>query len=531
MHLAFWNNPIIVSAFRVKYRRGGLSAITALYLLALVVGGAVLDHYLPPTGPPWARVYFLCIMVVQFLLSGILAGVSTASAIKSEVSQRTLDFQRIASLSPQQILLGKLLGEPAVAYLLAIATIPLSILCCLSGGVGPDILVLMYVNLASNTILFGALGLLNRLEDTSGKPVATGQGIAWIFIPIIFLIPGVSAGTSLFSVPWVGAVEGLLTPLQTFFGVARGQPLLYGLSFFDVQIPYILITPWSQLFVAYLCFRSMVRQLINPLNPPISKPMAYLLLALWDLLAAAALYDTGAAGLAVGPRVAAFCLANLTGAIILVQGMTPWRETLQSWLWRYRRRQHAAWYRWVGDRSPNGPALMVFCIEGIFLGALLVLLPAAYHHGWNNVAAVMPEMLWVTATMVIMIVSLGILYQWIVLLAGRGGLGTMLTLVSLAVVVPHLVGEYYQIDWVTAFSPSAHFSGWLFGRLLNKPLLNPVPMLAAYMALGLLLEVSLRRRLSRLGRQVDRKLEQMGVPGYGTPASDAPAAEARPGLV
>ena len=46
MKLDFWNNPIIVSAFRVKYRRGGLFNLTTVYLLILVAGGCLLDLHL-----------------------------------------------------------------------------------------------------------------------------------------------------------------------------------------------------------------------------------------------------------------------------------------------------------------------------------------------------------------------------------------------------------------------------------------------------------------------------------------------------
>ena len=41
MHLDFWNNPIVVSAFRVQMRRGGLFTITSIYVMLLVAGGGV----------------------------------------------------------------------------------------------------------------------------------------------------------------------------------------------------------------------------------------------------------------------------------------------------------------------------------------------------------------------------------------------------------------------------------------------------------------------------------------------------------
>src|SRR5262249_30681723 len=145
------------SALRVRYRRGGLFNLTTIYLLLLAAGGAVLEYYNHVFGGPWQRNYLLALLSLQFFVSGMIASVATGSSLRSEVVERTLDFQRIATLSPKQILLGKLLGEPAIAYLLAIATIPLASFCWILGvpGLSLDVLLLLYVNLATSTVLFG----------------------------------------------------------------------------------------------------------------------------------------------------------------------------------------------------------------------------------------------------------------------------------------------------------------------------------------------------------------------------------------
>src|SRR5438309_7252247 len=96
----FWNNPIVVSAFRVKFRRGGLFNITTMYVLALVAGGMLLWHYnIPPTWGPFPRNYLLAVLGVQFVVSALLAAGATGASIQSEVVNRTLDFQRIAAIS------------------------------------------------------------------------------------------------------------------------------------------------------------------------------------------------------------------------------------------------------------------------------------------------------------------------------------------------------------------------------------------------------------------------------------------------
>ena len=127
---AFWNNPIVVSAFRVKYRKSAPTLTATLWLLALAGLGVVMHHNLAGTTGvvPWYRLYFAVVIGVQAALAGVLALSSTHASITSEVGNRTLDFQRIASLSPFSILVGKLFGEPAIAYLLVFASIPISLI-------------------------------------------------------------------------------------------------------------------------------------------------------------------------------------------------------------------------------------------------------------------------------------------------------------------------------------------------------------------------------------------------------------------
>src|SRR3954471_17550153 len=115
MSWAFWENPIVVSAFRVRYRRATPLRTTTVYLMLLTAGGAVMQYYDRQLGGTWPRNYYLVLMGLQFTVSALIALSATSASVRSEVTNRTLDFQRIAALSPRQIILGKLLGEPAMA--------------------------------------------------------------------------------------------------------------------------------------------------------------------------------------------------------------------------------------------------------------------------------------------------------------------------------------------------------------------------------------------------------------------------------
>ena len=510
MGIDFWNNPIVVSAFRVKYRGGGIFNVTTVWLLFLVACGALLAYYADPARLPWPHTYLLILLGVQFVVSGLLAGNATSESIRAEVMNRTLDFQRITTLSPAQILLGKLLGEPALAYLLAIATVPLAVYCWTLGvaGVSLGVLLLLYLTLASNTFLLGTLGMLQRLEPGSRRSGRSPLSLAFVVVLCCIALPPLSAKASaVLSVPWSAAVVGLLTPIPAFFGIYTGNPWGPQLSFFGIHIPMLLVTPLSQLGLAFLCFHTMVRRLVNPLNPSLSKGLAYLLILAVDVMTAAVLLEPVPLGLTIVPRAAAFCLVHLLLGLWVMNSVTPWRESLRSWVWRFRGRTPGLWDWWLGERSENGLVLTTFCILGVLCLVLLVLLPAGLQDGFAAIRANGSVIARVVLTTTVLLLALGTLHQWFVFIAGRTGKAWLVTFLVIIILPLHLLGDYYQRDLLLALTPSAHFARWMSGSYL--PHLEY--MLALYAGLLVWSWLSLRRHIRRLEINTDQKLLRMGV--------------------
>jgi hypothetical protein len=511
MKLDFWNNPIIVSAFRVKYRRGGLFNITAIYLLLLAGGGMALWYYYnPATWGPWPRNYLLALLAVQFVVSAIIAANATASSIRTEVANRTLDFQRIAALSPQQILLGKLLGEPALAYLLAIAAVPLTVYCWVLGvaGVSLDVMFFLYLNLATTTLLLGALGLLQRLGPSEKRSTfGSGGGAGWAILALVFVPQIIINARSLSAIPSAAAAVGLTTPAFLFYGIYNGNPWEYSLTFYGLQIPFLAITPVSQLFLAYLCFRTMVRRLVNPSCTSLSKQLACAVLIVVDVIAAAVLSEPGPLGLPFDRRCAAFCLVHLLTGFWLVTSVTPWRQVLESWTWRRRGQASRFWDAWLGERSATGLLLATFCIIGLLALVVLVMLPAGFQQGFVNLPAHGPVVVAMCITTMVLILTLGALYQAFMLLAGRGGTGVFATFVLIVMLPFHLFGGYYGIQSLLALAPSAHFAAWLNGT----PPPSLTPLLVLYLGLLAFSWFAISRRLGQMKRTIEHKLRQMGV--------------------
>src|SRR5262249_53928821 len=128
IRLDFWNNPIVVSAFRAK---GKKQFPLATYVVVLVGIGAALEYFSRisdrPWNTPWTQIHLVVVVAVAAGASFLFAMVATQSSIASEVSNKTLDFQRITGLSPAQVVVGKIFGEPALAYLLIPASFPVAL--------------------------------------------------------------------------------------------------------------------------------------------------------------------------------------------------------------------------------------------------------------------------------------------------------------------------------------------------------------------------------------------------------------------
>jgi hypothetical protein len=501
----FWNNPIVISAFRVKYRRIGPFRIVTTYLLLLLTAAAGLqasDFRLLNSYP---LTCFVCLMGLQCVLSFMVAMNATRVSIKREVDGQTLDFQRIAALSPRQILLGKLLGEPAMAYLMAIATIPLAIVCWLGGAVSFPVLVLAYVNLATTTFMGGVFGLQAKIDRQGGS--ATGFVILLLFMGVYVRFLGRLA--SALNVPWISALVGLGAPIVSLEGIAADDPWI-AVTLFGVGIPFLMATPVVQLLIAALYFHAMERQLIYPLNPRFSKAMAYGTLAAIDLVMAGVLFDMGPWTLSPGLTVVAFWLAHFGACLLLLLEALPSKESLHSWVWRRRGQPARERDYWLGERSEISRMLAGFCGIGLFSLLGVVLVPAIFRDGLDAVCSDLLVIGECSILTTLVILSVGAFLQYGEYEGGRGGaVGVLMVIVAPLLLGPLLAGIPLQSEWLVATSPAGWFVNWLSEEPLPAFYLGLV--LPVYGLLWVYARWSLRQRLGLLAREVQNKLVEMDV--------------------
>jgi hypothetical protein len=513
--MVFWNNPIVVSAFRVQTRRGALFTTTSIYVMLLVAGGGVLQYYQQRIPGPFPRNYLLGLLGVQFLLSALMAAIATGTSLRQEINKQTFDFQRIAALSPAQILAGKLLGVSAPAFLLAIAAVPLGAWCWMMGveGVSLSVLLLCYLTVATNTLMFGCLGLVQRLTPEGERgPSRNRSGMTgWAIVATIFLPQAMANSGKLLSQPWSTALMGLATPVAIFHGVLEGNPWHHAFNFFGLQIPLLCLTPCGQLFIAWLLFQSMERAVVNPLANAQSKKLAYLICLAAGLLIAGVLFEPRIPGgvipigLTRAPKFAAFCLAHIVLSLWLTLAVTPGRDMLMSWIWRFREKGLSD--LWLGERSGNLLALITFALFGLACYGLLMVLPDGLVWGWDWNDTQIRTAWAAPLLMTLLILSLGTFYQWCLAIGSRAGARVFWVVVILLTLPAHLFGDYYHLDFLAGVAPSAHFAHWIAG---NRDL--PLYLLAGvYGLLGAASLLAYRRRMAKRRLVVDQKLEQMGV--------------------
>ena len=123
------------------------------------------------------RGVFVALMLLQTLMISVLAPASTAGTISGERERQTLDLLAVTPISSVAIVVGKLLSSLTWVFTLILASIPVSALVFVYGGVAPDDLVRGYLLLFITAIAFGALGTHARSVGyaSAGAPAGVGS--------------------------------------------------------------------------------------------------------------------------------------------------------------------------------------------------------------------------------------------------------------------------------------------------------------------------------------------------------------------
>jgi ABC-type transport system involved in multi-copper enzyme maturation permease subunit len=187
--------------------RGPRAFIGLTFYLALLASFTIMIYLLAAQsaasqaafggGNPYAsasvgQAVFTVLLLLQVLLVVFLAPAATAGAISLEREKQTLDLLVATPVSTLGIVLGKLGSALAFVFVLILASIPLTAVVFVFGGVGPEDIVRGYAVLLVTALGFGSLGILLSCltRRTQSATVLTylavlvltvGTGFTWFF--------------------------------------------------------------------------------------------------------------------------------------------------------------------------------------------------------------------------------------------------------------------------------------------------------------------------------------------------------------
>ncbi len=133
---------------------------------------------------------FVSILMLETLLVAFLAPMATAGSISLEREKQTLEMLAATPITSVAIVLGKLLSALIYVWLLIAASIPLTAVVFVFGGVAPDDLLHGYLVLVVTALGLGAFGLLcsSLVKRTQAASAITIFGVLALSMGSLFVI-------------------------------------------------------------------------------------------------------------------------------------------------------------------------------------------------------------------------------------------------------------------------------------------------------------------------------------------------------
>jgi ABC-type transport system involved in multi-copper enzyme maturation permease subunit len=219
-----------ISAVGVKELRGrmrGRRAFVILTLYLLLLGGFAWMYELilaakVAVGTGGSAAYasaligqeiFGALLILITLLVVFLAPSFTAGAISLEREKQTLDMLVTTPISSLAIVVGKLLSALTYVFILIAASIPITAIVFVFGGVAPDDVIRGYLVLIATALGLGSFGLFcsTIVKRTQAATVVTVFGVLAMTLGSIFILY------------FWNVMAGISTGGQTGFGPIKGR--------------------------------------------------------------------------------------------------------------------------------------------------------------------------------------------------------------------------------------------------------------------------------------------------------------------
>jgi len=262
MLLAFWKNPEFIRHRRSELRRSRATAVGMVVIIvcALTILGCwasekarreemkaaqgyeftlqqpdgTVQKLIPPTlATVAAYESYRWLMLMQIGVLGFWSMFSCAQAVSRERDRGTWDFQRTTRLTSAELLLGKLFGEPVLAYFIVLCCAPIAFVVGMIGNVGIANILAAYLVLFTSAVFIGLAGLLlsSMFENKS-------RGI--VLLGALAMLGVLLASQGLAESPFPGLAA--FSPLTTFWPLIHHVFPAQRPTIFGGELPWLLMT-------------------------------------------------------------------------------------------------------------------------------------------------------------------------------------------------------------------------------------------------------------------------------------------------
>jgi hypothetical protein len=191
------------------------------------------SHAEPSIASATALKSYYPLMFMQFGVLTFWSLLSCTQGISRERERNTWDFQRTTRLAPSELLIGKLLGEPVLAYFIFFCVLPVTLVTGMIGHVPLlNILIADFVTVIG-ALFIGIAGLwVSSLFENKSRGIGLIAGLA---------IYGMFLGsTDLADSPFSGLAG--FSPLTTFVPLLGRVPAALRPMLFGGRVPWMLMT-------------------------------------------------------------------------------------------------------------------------------------------------------------------------------------------------------------------------------------------------------------------------------------------------
>jgi hypothetical protein len=187
----------------------------------------------PTVAAVTAQKSYFPLMLMQFGMLTFWSLLSCTQGISRERERNTWDFQRTTRLAPSELLVGKLLGEPVLAYFIFLCALPVTLVTGIVGHV-PFLKIVLadFVTLIA-ALFIGIAGLwVSSLFENKSRGIALIAGLA---IYGLFL-----GSTGMADSPFSGLAG--FSPLTTFLPLLGRIPFALRPLLLGGRVPWLLMT-------------------------------------------------------------------------------------------------------------------------------------------------------------------------------------------------------------------------------------------------------------------------------------------------